>query len=697
MNRINQKHTRSAEKPGEGDSMSKTGLIVAMATSCFLIAPAVAQQRAGDRPDPSRADTQVTIGGDDIVVTAQSMARSTANILTSVDILSGDVAQRQNVDNAWELFARLPGVALTDFNQGTTSGRFSIRGFNGEGEINAVKLLIDGVPSNDNAGRMDFIDLVSPLDIASVELVRGTSDPRWGLHAIAGSANIKTRIGGDYLDARGIVGAFGTYDAQLSAGAETGGLSQNYLLSYRQTGGFRDHAGLDRLSFAGKWFYDLGPAKIGLIARHGRSQADEPGYLTDADAYANRQRSYDVSVTDGGTRELSQYSLHLDADLSHDVSLTAVGYATTNHDNRFVRFSANVAQQQRLTAEQQYGVVTGLHWHAADWLMAEAGGDVQWQHNRSLRWTTSRRIVTATTRDQDFDLTVGGAYAQAIVAPLPWLTITPAWRVDRIGGSFTNRLNGRTYPVNDYGTISQPKLSVAVTPVAGLTAYGNFGRTFQVGAGSGAYVVPPRVRDLEASINEGFEGGIKLSQGRWLTARAAVWQQTASGELRRRLNDPSGEFDNLGETRRRGFDLEASAQPLPGLSAWASWSHQKAVIRVPDPAAPLTAGNEIDHVPRNVYTAGVEWSPTTVPVRASLWGNGQSSYQLNTANNQGRYGDYFQITAELAYPITRAIEVSAQVRNLTNDRYEYVWYDGTQRLHAPADPRSVFAAVRARF
>lgn len=111
--------------------MSKTGFMVAAATSCFLIAaPSAAQQRDDT---PARADTQVTIGGDEIVVTAKSMARSTANVLTSVDVLSGDVAQRQNVDNAWELFARLPGVVLTDFNQGTTSGRFSIRGFNGEG------------------------------------------------------------------------------------------------------------------------------------------------------------------------------------------------------------------------------------------------------------------------------------------------------------------------------------------------------------------------------------------------------------------------------------------------------------------------------------------------------------------------------------------------------------------------------------
>lgn len=665
------------------------------AASCLLLSTvAVAQER--EAPS-TRPDTQVAIGGGEIVITASAMARSTANVLTSVDVLGGDVAQRQNVDNAWELFARLPGVVLTDFNQGTTSGRFSIRGFNGEGEINAVKLLIDGVPSNDNAGRMDFIDMVSPLDIASVELVRGTSDPRWGLHAIAGSANVRTRTGGTYLDARGIAGAFGTRDAPLSAGVESGRLSQNYLFAYRRTGGYRDHADLDRLNFAGKWFYDLGPAKLGAIVRHSRAEAEEPGYLTDADAYRDRRRSYAVSETDGGTRRLSQYSLHLDADLAARLSLTAVGYANSIDDNRYVRFSADVAQQQRLTDEQQYGVVTGLHWHAADWLMAEAGGDVQWQHNRSLRWTTDRRTIVAATRDQDFDLTVGGAYVQAIVTPLRWLTVTPAWRIDRVGGSYTNRLNGVSYPLNDYGTISQPKLSVALTPATGITAYGNYGRTFQIGAGSGTFVVPPRVRNLEASINEGFEAGIKLAQGRWLTARAAVWQQTASGELRRRLNDPSGEFDNLGETRRRGFDLEASVQPVSGLSAWASWSHQKAVIRVADPAAPLTAGNEIDHVPRNVYTAGIEWAPAALPWRVSLWGNGQSAYELNTANSEGRYGDYFQVTAEIAYRLTKAIEVSTQIRNLTNGHYEYVWFDGAQRLHAPADPRSLFASVRTRF
>lgn len=72
--------------------------------------------------------------------------------LGSVDVLSDDLLQGQHVDYTWEVFMRAPGVQVTQFKMGTESGRISFRGFNGEGRINAIKLLIDGIPSNDNAG-----------------------------------------------------------------------------------------------------------------------------------------------------------------------------------------------------------------------------------------------------------------------------------------------------------------------------------------------------------------------------------------------------------------------------------------------------------------------------------------------------------------------------------------------------------------
>lgn len=670
--------------------------MILLAAPCLALAdPAVAQTAPAQ---PEASDTRLTIG--DIVVTASGRTGTADTILTSVDVLGGDIAQRQSVDNAWELFARLPGVILTDFNQGTTSGRFSIRGFNGEGEINAVKLLIDGVPTNDNAGGMPGIDMISPLDIAGIELVRGTSDPRWGLHNIAGNANILTRIGGTYLDARAVAGAFGTLDGQVSGGLERGRVSQNYLVGYRRSDGFRDHADLERLNLAGKWFYDFGPVRVGAIVRYSTTTAEEPGYLTDADAYADRSRSYPVSATDGGTRQLGQYSLHLDADLADTVTLGIKGYTNSLYDDRYVRFSATVPQQRRLTDEWQYGGTFSLAYRPqVDFLhglTVEAGGDVQVQDDRSLRWLTDRRVLTSQTRDQKFGLTVYGGYLQAVIEPTGWLKITPAWRIDRVAGDFANRLAGTTAPINDYGTISQPKLSVSIVPTRGVTVYANYGRTFQIGVGSGAYLVPPRIADVAPSINEGFEGGVKLTRGSWLEARVALWQQTASGELKRRLNDPSGDVDNLGRTRRRGVDLQLDVKPMRGVAVWGSYSYQTAKIVTPDPATPSQAGNDVDHVPRNLFSGGIDLDPDP-RLRLSLWGNGQSSYELNPANSQGRFGDYFVLNAEIAYKVTTRIELSAQLKNLADDRYEYVWYDGTQRLHAPADPRALFGAVRLGF
>ena len=668
----------------------------AAAGMMLAVCPAAAAQTAThDHERDDTRDTSFSVG--DIVVTARDMARSTSNVLTSVDRLGGDIAQRQSVDNAWELFARLPGVSLTDFNQGTTSGRFSIRGFNGEGEINAVKLLVDGIPANANDGGMAFIDAVMPLDIAQVELVRGTADPRYGLHAIAGSANIATRIGGTYLDARGLAGAFGTAEGQVSAGVETGRLSQNYFIGYRRSGGFRDHADLDRVSLAGKWFYDWGPVRLGGIARYAQAEAEEPGYLTDADAYTDRRRSYAVSASDGGRRRLSQYSVHLDADLTGDLALSAKGYANGFHDDRFVRFSATVAQQRRLTRENQYGAMATLHYHPGvafvHRLMLEAGADVQVQDNESLRWLTAARRITSQTRDQAFGLTVAGGYAQAVIEPTAWLSITPAWRFDTVSGTLRNRLNGQRYPINNYGTIGQPKVSVALTPVAGVTAYGNYGRTFQIGVGAGAYKVPPRTTDLAPSINAGWEAGVRLARGRWLEARVALWEQTASGEIKRRLNDPSGDSDNLGATRRSGLDVQLSLRPVTAVEVWGADAWQRARIVTPDPATPSQAGNWIDHVPRNLFSAGLDVVPAP-RWRVSLWGNGQSSYELTPANVLPRYGAYLVATGEVAWQVVPRLEVSAQLKNIGNRHYEYVWFDGNQVLHSPADGRALYGSVR---
>jgi len=165
----------------------------------------------------AESDSILTLG--EVAVTAAATGElATQSVFTSVDRMGADLIENQSVDSAWELFGHMPGVQITEFNQGTTSGKFSFRAFNGEGEINAVKLLIDGIPSNTNDGNMPFIDMVMPLDIEYIETVKGTNDPRYGLYNIAGNASIVTRTSGNYEKMRLSTGSFGTQDAQAALG-----------------------------------------------------------------------------------------------------------------------------------------------------------------------------------------------------------------------------------------------------------------------------------------------------------------------------------------------------------------------------------------------------------------------------------------------------------------------------------------------
>ncbi|MBA6142750.1 TonB-dependent receptor plug domain-containing protein, partial [Pseudomonas juntendi] len=360
-------------------------------------------------------NSTLTLGAVTVTGT-ESGPLATSSVLSSVDILGGDILEKMPVTYSWELFSRAPGVMLTEFNQGTTSGKLSFRGFNGEGEVNAVKLLIDGIPSNTNDGNMPFIDSVFPMDIDSIEVVRGTSDPRYGLNNIAGNVNINTRTGGNYNKARVRYGSFNTREVQLAKGIETSNWTQNYFFGRQQVDGYRDHADTERYSFGGKWFYtpDDGSYRLGLIARHYESEAQEAGYLTEDDARHHPRMSNDYNATDKGTRRMNQVSVHFDTDLAETLSWSAKTYLNTYDDRRWTQYWRTSSQQERDTYEDQYGAITSLTWRPqVDWLHAfalEGGSDVQKQQNRSERYRTVERVRQAQTRDQDFDFNTVGAY-----------------------------------------------------------------------------------------------------------------------------------------------------------------------------------------------------------------------------------------------------------------------------------------------
>ena len=669
-------------------------------STLFIALSLNAQETDATNADNNRKGDISFSVGERIEVTAKASADA-SRMLTSVDRLSGDAVRQPDIDYAWQLAGRMPGVVLTEFNQGTTSGKLSFRGFNGEGEVNAAKLLIDDIPSNANSGNMPYLDMILPIEISTLELVRGTTDPRYGLHNIAGNVNFITRTGGDYTDARLSAGSFGKYDVQAALGNESGDFSQNYAIGYREGDGYRDHGEFDRTSLAGKWGYAISSTlSANASARYYDSDAQEAGYLTREIAYSNPRATNDYNASDMGTREMQQYSLGLHGEPANNITYKVTSWLNKLEDDRYVTFSAGVSQQNRYTEEEHYGVQASatytVHNSGLSGLFFEAGASIEGQDNISARYLSTNRIADTQTRDQHFRLRVKGAYIQSEIAPADWLRITPAWRVDKVTGDFEDRLNNVTAPVNDYGTISQPKLSVAVLPTDAITLFANWGETFQIGVGSGAYLIPPRQTNLEPSVNRGWEAGLAYKPDAILSARLTLWNQTASGELKRRLNDPNGDFENLGATERQGIDLQGAWSPSKDFSLWATLAWQQAEIETPSPDQPELAGNDIDHVPEWVYSAGADYY-LNEEIMLSAVLRGQTDYELNSANNAGTFGDFTLLNLLARYRVSENTDVMLELKNVTDEYYEYVWWDGSQSLHSPGEGRAVAASVMLKF
>ena len=55
------------------------------------------------------------------------------------------------------------------------------------------------------------------------------------------------------------------------------------------------------------------------------------------------------------------------------------------------------------------------------------------------------------------------------------------------------------------------------------------------------------------------------------------------------------------------------------------------------------------------------------------------------------------INAEVAYEVTPQVELSLSGKNLGDAFYEYVWWDGAQSLHSPADRANITGSLRIRF
>jgi len=626
------------------------------------------------------------------------------NILTSVDVLGADKVEDKNVIASWELLGQLPGVQLTETRMGAESGKATFRAFNGEGYINGIKVLIDGVPSNVNSGNQRFIDMIFPLEVDYIEVVRGTNDPRYGLHNIGGNINFGTRQGGNYTDARFTYGSYDTVEAQLALGREANGFAQNYMLARQESSEYRD-TGSKKYTLGGKWFLTSNDKKLkaGLVLRTYRHEAGEPGFLTATELAQDRRQSPAKNANDRSDRDMHHASAHLDWQISPDAFLSNKVYYNKYEDDRRVTFTSNPAgsapRQRRLWDEKQVGFLSNLTWRLSEQVTFDGGVNAEQQDNGYGRLRFSYALPTDFStpvqiqNNDRYSFDNVGAYVQAIYKPFDALKIVPGYRVDKFTGHTLAGTSGIEGRLQDSSWIDQPKLSMVYSPLESVSVYANWGRTFQVLTGSGgpAYLVPGQSR-FEPSINTGKELGVKFKPAARTDLRLAVWRQDATDEV---ANMPAtGTTVGLGETRREGVDFQVSTRVFEKFDLSLSHSLQKAdVVSAFGADGVSLAGKEVFSTPRHITNASVEYRHSD-RLRFDLQGRAQGSYFIDSPNALGKYGGFVLFDASMRYALSERASIDVQLRNLADRRYEYAWYDN---FFWPANnPQAMFSSGPGR-
>lgn len=668
---------------------------------------------AGGAEAAPAGESTLTLGEVRVDSSSGRPLQTGSSVLTSVDVLGADKVEEKNVMNSWELLGQMPGIQLTETRQGAESGKATFRAFNGEGYINGIKTLIDGVPSNVNSGNQRFIDMVFPLDIDYIEVVRGTNDPRYGLHNIGGNINFVTRQGGNYSDGRLTYGSFNTRELQVAVGRESGNFAQNYFFAKQDSDGFRDHDRSDKYSLGAKWFFtdDESLLKVGLVTRLYHHEADEPGFLTRQELKASRTDSAAKNANDGDDRDMKQLALHLDWQLRDDLSLSNTLYHNRYEDDRKVTFTSyavgNAPRQRRQWDERQTGLLSNLTWASTDWLTLDGGINLEHQDNEYRRYRYSYSVPTnfdappaRIQNDDAYTLDNFGTYVQAVIQPTEQLKIIPAYRLDRFSGE-TELPGGIKADLQDYGWIRQPKLSVVYSLTPDLNVYANWGRTFQILTGSRepAYLTAGQ-KAFKPSINTGKEVGVRFNPVNGTETRIALWQQDATDEV---ANMPStGTTVGLGKTRRRGVDLQLTAELDEHWSLWASHSIQEAkVVSAFTASGQSLAGKEVFSTPRHISNLGADYRLND-DWRFGLQARAQGDYYIEELNQQGKYGGYALLDASVNYRLSPTTSLDLQVKNLTDRQYEYVWYDNffwggaDQPMFSPAPGRTAYLSLNLK-
>ncbi len=637
--------------------------------------------------------TSVTVYGERLPAAQRSLLDTAA----PVAVVTREQIEASGARTVQEVLETLPGVTLHDQTGNPREATVDLRAFP---QGTSVAVFLDGVRLNDlqdNAVRWDTLPVE---DLERVEVYAGASAPLYGGGALAGVVNLVTKRdpGIPRLDLRASAGSYGGRAERLHAAGTLGRVEFYAAAQHDASDGWRQNDGF-RLDDALLRFNVALPKSqsVALLLKYSGGAEQDPGALTPQE-YAADPAQTPFNRFDGtrGRHRIAALSYAWEPE-EGSWSAGARAYAR-RHDRDTLttgRFGSGFLAVGR---ESLDGLIATLGKNGARsaWSWELSGGaEVSSGRFDGTGYFTDirgedRLLVSQTATAERFR----GAW---ISGDLGYKKIhaVAGFRADRASYDYEDRL----YPAADTSRdFSETTARLGLLAHAGENAslFLTWSQGYRIPSVTDLFAYPGFFSnpDLRPARAEDWEGGWRYLRGGYRFS-VTLFRMAVRDEVVFVLTDPVwfiGQNQNVGRSRRRGVEAQASAPLGAGFALFASGAYTEA-----DVTAGPYAGRRIPMAPRLQATGGATWARSGWSVRLAARYVGPQRLDSDLENLRDELPGYALVDVAAGYR-WRALTVQASVANLLDRRYAGRGItNGYADFWTPAAPRFARLSVMWSF
>ena len=243
---------------------------------CF---PQTAWSQDDNQPASEQGSETITLPTVEVrgQVRREELESTSATVLDNEDIID------RVYISPLDILKLSPGVTITQYGESGLAAQVRMRGFTG-GHSSDVAMFLDGIPLHDGGHSDGYVDtnLINPIEIESVEIIKGPASVYYGNHSSGGAAAFQSYKAGDFTRLRLNYGSYNTVDTSGILARQSEKLDQVYAFQVFHSDGWRDNSDWDKQNFSARWTYQFTEkfsASLNLRAFH--SEWDSPGYIPD--------------------------------------------------------------------------------------------------------------------------------------------------------------------------------------------------------------------------------------------------------------------------------------------------------------------------------------------------------------------------------------------------------------------------------